>query len=106
MAAYRWISDSRHLQADCQEPGSAPESYARQSSMGYLFAVLKKKRWEGFAEKEGLFLISDLSTLDKDCTRALQLTQNFQTCSSNIDHTFAEMQLIIILRRNNNVFVA
>jgi len=25
MAAYRWVCDSRHLQADCQEPGSAPE---------------------------------------------------------------------------------
>ena len=25
-----------HLQADCQEPGSVPEPYARQSSMGYL----------------------------------------------------------------------
>ena len=31
-----YVHDSRHLQADCQEPGSAPEPYARQSSMGYL----------------------------------------------------------------------
>jgi len=37
MAAYRRVYDSRHLQADCQEPGSAPEPYARQSSTGYLF---------------------------------------------------------------------
>ena len=37
MAAYRRVYDSRHLQADCQEPGSAPEPYARQSSMVYLF---------------------------------------------------------------------
>jgi len=37
MAAYRRVYDSRHLQADCQEPGSAPEHYARQSSMGYLY---------------------------------------------------------------------
>ena len=36
MAAYRRVYDSRHLQADYQEPGSAPEPYARQSSMGYL----------------------------------------------------------------------
>ena len=28
MAAYRRVNDS-HLQADCQEPGSAPEPYAR-----------------------------------------------------------------------------
>ena len=28
MAAYRRVYDSRHLLADCQEPGSAPEPYA------------------------------------------------------------------------------
>jgi len=28
-AAYRRVYDSRHLQADCQKPGSAPEPYAR-----------------------------------------------------------------------------
>ena len=37
MAAYRRVYDSRHLQADCQEPGSAPEPHARQSSMRYLY---------------------------------------------------------------------
>jgi len=37
MAAYRRVYDSRHLQADFQEPGSAPEPYARQSSTGYLY---------------------------------------------------------------------
>jgi len=36
MAAQHRFYDSRHLQADCQEPGSAPEPYAQQSSMGYL----------------------------------------------------------------------
>jgi len=29
MAAYRRVYDSRHLQADCQELGSAPEPYPR-----------------------------------------------------------------------------
>jgi len=29
VAAYRRVYDSRHLQADCQEPKSAPEPYAR-----------------------------------------------------------------------------
>jgi len=29
MAAYRRVYDSNHLQADCQEPRSAPEPYAR-----------------------------------------------------------------------------
>jgi len=37
MAAYRWVNDSRHLQADFQEPGSVPEPYARQLSMGYIY---------------------------------------------------------------------
>ena len=37
MAAYRRVYDSRRLQGDCQEPGSAPEPYARRSSMGYLY---------------------------------------------------------------------
>ena len=37
MAAYRQVYDSRHLQSDYQEPGSAPEPYARQLSTGYLF---------------------------------------------------------------------
>jgi len=37
MAAYRRVYDSRHLQADCQEPRSAAEPYARQSSMGYPY---------------------------------------------------------------------
>ena len=40
MAAYRRLYDSRHLQADCQEPGSALETYARQSSMGYLYLFM------------------------------------------------------------------
>jgi len=40
MAAYRRVYDSRHLQADCQEPGSAPEPHARQSSVGYLYLLL------------------------------------------------------------------
>jgi len=37
MATYRRVYDSRHLQADCQVPVSAPEPYARQSSTGYVY---------------------------------------------------------------------
>jgi len=44
MAAYRRVYDSRHLQADCEEPGSAPEPYARQSRTGYLYLYLSIKR--------------------------------------------------------------
>ena len=39
MAAYYQVYDSCHLQAGYQEPGSAPEPYAWQSSMGYLFTT-------------------------------------------------------------------
>ena len=39
MAAYRRAYDSRHLQADCQEPVSAPEPNAWQSSMGDLYLL-------------------------------------------------------------------
>jgi len=42
MAAYRRVYDSHHLQADCQEPGSAPEPCARQSSMGYLYLTFTR----------------------------------------------------------------
>ena len=40
MAAYRQVYDSRHLQADYQEPGSAPEPYVRQSSTAFTFLLL------------------------------------------------------------------
>jgi len=40
MTAYRRVYDAHHLQADCQELGSAPELYARQSSVGYLYLFL------------------------------------------------------------------
>ena len=38
------VYDSRHLPTDCQEPGSAPEPYARQSSMGYIYLIRHLKR--------------------------------------------------------------
>jgi len=39
MAAYRLVYDSHHLQADCQEPGSAPEPYA-----GLTYSLLRYNR--------------------------------------------------------------
>jgi len=51
MAAYRRVYDSRHLQADCQEPGTAPEPYARQSSMGYLSFFAFFTCWGGSVAK-------------------------------------------------------
>jgi len=40
MEAYRQVYDSRHLQADYRELGSAPEPYVGQSSIGYLYFFL------------------------------------------------------------------
>ena len=44
MSAYLQVYDSHHLQADCQELGSAVEPYARQSSTGYLY-LLSHRTW-------------------------------------------------------------
>jgi len=41
MTAYR-VYDSCHLQADCQELGSALEPYAWYLSMGYLYLFTRK----------------------------------------------------------------
>jgi len=42
MAAYRRVYGSHHLQADCQEPGSAPEPYTLSSGMGYLYLSIHR----------------------------------------------------------------
>jgi len=41
MAAYRRVYDSRHLQVDCQEPGSAPEPYDRPSYATYVCVCVR-----------------------------------------------------------------
>ena len=41
MAAYRLVYDSRHTQADCQEPGSAPEP---RQSMNRVWATFFYQR--------------------------------------------------------------
>jgi len=40
MAAYRRVYDSCHLQADCQELGSALEPYVRATFTFYLQMIL------------------------------------------------------------------
>ena len=45
MAAYRRVYDSRHVQADCLEPGSAPEPYARyEYGLPFLAWCVRKGR--------------------------------------------------------------
>jgi len=58
MAAYRRVYDSRHLQDDCQEPGSAPEPYARQWSTGYLY-LFKKTLIGSRIQRTYIFKIRD-----------------------------------------------
>jgi len=41
MAAYRRVYDSRHLQTDCQEPGSAPEPSLGKRVWATFFLPLK-----------------------------------------------------------------
>jgi len=43
MAVYRRVYDSRHLQADCQEPGSAPEPYTLGNRVWATFTLLISK---------------------------------------------------------------
>jgi len=40
MAAYRRVYDSHHLQADCQEPGSAPKPYTLCNRVWATFTFL------------------------------------------------------------------
>ena len=74
MAAYRRVYDSRHLQADCQEPGSASEPYARQSSMGYVYLFLLFTTITPFT---GLTLFMSLTGLTTHNTLAVDLPQYF-----------------------------
>jgi len=40
LAAYRRVYDSRHLQADCQEPGSVPQPYMLDNRVLATFTLL------------------------------------------------------------------
>ena len=44
MAAYRRVYDSHHLQANCQEPGSAPEPYTLGNRVWATFTFLLSTR--------------------------------------------------------------
>jgi len=72
MVAYRRVYDSRHLQADYQEPRSAPEPYAWQSSMGnlHLYIVCVKRvlfSWTGHMTQ--LMLMLELRYTTRVCLR-------------------------------------
>ena len=75
MAAYRQVYDSRHLQDDYQEPGSAPEPYVRQSSIGYLYfftsdylryQLLVRNLWMSFSALIEVLILMSLSNIVTD----------------------------------------
>jgi len=77
MADYRWVDDSHHLQADCQEPGAATEPHALLSSMGYLYlfywaAQKTEKRSNGHSYRieRGSHKFGTVSNRDKRDARA------------------------------------
>jgi len=72
MEAYRWVG-SRHLQTDCQEPGSAPEHYARQSSTGYLYILLTAQEAYQWSQMDRATRIEQYTELDAQCDKLSKL---------------------------------
>jgi len=48
MSAYRRVYDSRHLQADCKGPGSAPEPYVDHGACDAMRCILGNRVWATF----------------------------------------------------------
>ena len=68
MAAYRRVYDSRHLQADCQEPGSAPGPYtlcnrvwATFTFFTVVYCGLGEPQWPAYWMEAGEMLRDDRS---------------------------------------------
>ena len=89
MAAYRRVYDSRHLQADCQEPGSAPEPYALQSSTGYFFMfrieltyqrILERKQTPERGNSACVQCIAELSGKSSDICECLYPVPDYGGC--------------------------
>ena len=63
MAAYSRVYDSRHLQADCQEPGSAPEPYSNRVWATFLtmrYNMSRALKWSTVGEASAKCEISFL----------------------------------------------
>ena len=103
MAAYRRVYDSRHLQADCQEPGSAPEPYARWSSVGhltlptaYISSVVAgcAERQDAVAELESTFAVikSRAESRQSGLEQALVVAEKFWDNMAGALATLKELQ--------------
>jgi len=81
MATYRRVYDSRHSQADCKEPGTAPEPYAGQSIMGYryLFIYTFTNRKQHLRKKSSLKVLKETIHIALDEFRQSLLSSFFKT---------------------------
>jgi len=68
MAAYRRVYDSRHLQADCQEPGSAPEPYTLGNRVLATFTFFTFLQCLTLCEKPAAFVTEDFLVCVCDLT--------------------------------------
>ena len=57
MAAYRRVYESHHLQADCQEPGSVPEPYARVRATFTFFINVRSGKLKAVVWCLSVFLV-------------------------------------------------
>jgi len=81
MAAYHRAYDSHHLQANCQEPGSAPEPYAWQSSMCYLHLYLRQVVSFCYSEARSMRAFFSYMILSA-------LSRSFELKTLSINYTF------------------
>ena len=81
MAAYRRVG-SRHLQTDCQEPGSAPEPCARQSSTGYLYILLTAQEAYQWSQMDRATRIEQYTELELDAQQTEQARRSLQVVST------------------------
>jgi len=84
MAAYRRVYVSRHLQADCQEPGSAPEPYARNRvwttfTFKMQWQLVTATRLQYITTKTEVSLLFHLQNLSNIDTSAIMSSRDCQT---------------------------
>ena len=85
MATYRRVYDSRRLQADCQVPGSAPEPYAWQSCMGYLFYCITQVLLESGANPDSRDSYDNSALLMACETGSYNIAKLLVDCNASVE---------------------
>ena len=62
MVAYRRVYDSRHLQADCKEPGSAPNPTLGNRVWASFFVLTSVTSRRSLGLELGLWLVTEVWT--------------------------------------------